>query len=178
MSVLNILTQICPNWLLGGTLGLSCINWPQGSALHPIARIGFQEHSKAKLLKFATRGHSRGKLPKLATQGALWGQVVWIGHQGVLQGQVAQIGHQRAVWGQVAQIGHQVALQTQINHQSYKCPPKMFGGRGIVFGGQLSTLAVVEELLEDNCQFSHRQDLEDICFNILHMVENLNKSHF
>ena len=106
----------------------------------------------AKWSELATRGCSRAKLLKLATRG-------WFG-------------------GQVAHIGHQVALQAQIKHQSYKCPPKMFGGRGIVFGGQLSTLAVAEELLEDNCQFCHRQDLEDVCFNILLMVENLNKSHY
>ena len=39
-------------------------------------------------------------------------------------------------------------------------------------------LAVAEEHLEDNCQFCHRQDLEDVCFNILLMVDNLNKSHY
>ena len=99
----------------------------------------------------------------------------------MLQGQIAQIGHQRAVWGQVAQNGRQVALQAKvalISHQSYKCPPKMFGGRGIVFGGQLSTLAVEAELLEDNCHYCPPQDLEDVCVNISVFVENMTISHY
>ena len=54
----------------------------------------------------------------------------------------------------------------------------MFGGRGIVFGGQLLTLAVEAELLEDNCHYCHRQDLEDVCVNISVMVENMTKSHY
>ena len=47
----------------------------------------------------------------------------------------------------------------------YKCPPNVGG-----------SVAVVEELLEDNCHYCPRQNLEDICVNIFVRVEDMIKS--
>ena len=93
ISVLNILTQICPNWPLGGALGLTCTNWSQRSTIEPSGPNWLQ-------------GALQGQSAQLCNQWALEGQVAQIGHQGALQTQVAQIGYQGVLQALVSEYTH------------------------------------------------------------------------